>query len=109
MLPNFWGLVVLAVGCGLVAYGAVDHVPGTAYLGVANLVAFVAAVGLTADETLQWWPYLLIVLGLGALAVGLARAARYRPSPTPTAPASSRSPPAPTRRSPSASATTPPT
>ena len=38
-LPNGWELVVLAAGCGLVAYGAVDHAPGPAYLGVANLAA----------------------------------------------------------------------
>ena len=34
-----------AGGCGLVAYGAVDRAPGPAYLGVANLVAFVVAAG----------------------------------------------------------------
>ena len=32
-LPGFWELIVLAAGCGLIAYGAVDHVPGAAWLG----------------------------------------------------------------------------
>ena len=32
-----WELVVLAAGCGLIAYGAVDRAPGPAWLGVANL------------------------------------------------------------------------
>ena len=30
LLPNFWELVVLAAGCGLVAFGAVDRAPGAA-------------------------------------------------------------------------------
>ena len=41
ILPDGWELVVFAAGCGLVAYGAVDRAPGPAYLGVANLAAFV--------------------------------------------------------------------
>ncbi len=45
ILPDGWELVVFAVGCGLVAYGAVDRAPGPAYLGVANLVAFVVSAG----------------------------------------------------------------
>ena len=30
LLPGFWELVLLVAGCGLVAYGAVDRVPGAA-------------------------------------------------------------------------------
>ena len=37
ILPGFWELVLLVAGCGLLAYGAVDRVPGAAWLGVANL------------------------------------------------------------------------
>jgi hypothetical protein len=83
VLPAFWELVVLAAGCGLLAFGAVDMVPGAAYLGVANLVAFVAAVSLGADETLLWWPLLLILLGLGALGAGLRPRSPLPPEPDP--------------------------
>ena len=55
-LPNGWELVLFAAGCGLVAYGAVDRAPGPAYLGVANLVAFVVAVGPSDEDTLIYWP-----------------------------------------------------
>ena len=30
-LPAFWELIVLAAGCGLIAYGAVDRAPGAAW------------------------------------------------------------------------------
>jgi hypothetical protein len=71
LLPDGWELVVFAAGCGLVAYGAVDRVPGAAYLGVANLAAFVFCVGVSPNATLLWWPLLLLLLGGGAMAVGL--------------------------------------
>jgi hypothetical protein len=83
LLPDFWELVVLAAGCGLVAYGAVDRVPGAAYLGVANLLAFIAVVAIAADETLLYWPLLLIVLGGGALLAGLRPRAPLPPEPDP--------------------------
>jgi hypothetical protein len=69
-LPGFWELVVLAAGCGLVAYGAIDRAPGPAWLGVANLVAFLLAVA-QGGATLRWWPVVLLVLGLGTMAAGL--------------------------------------
>jgi len=83
LLPGFWELVVLAAGCGLVAFGAVDRVPGAAYLGLANLVAFVAVVAIGAEETLLWWPLLLLLLGLGALAAGLRPRSPLPPEPDP--------------------------
>ena len=70
LLPDFWELVVLAAGCGLVAFGAVDRAPGAAWLGFANLLAFVAVVAISPDETLLWWPLILILLGLGAMLAG---------------------------------------
>jgi hypothetical protein len=69
-LPGFWELVVLAAGCGLVAYGAVDRSPGPAWLGVANLLAFIALAG-QGGETLRWWPVTLIALGLVVMVAGL--------------------------------------
>ena len=83
LLPDFWELVVLAAGCGLVAFGAVDRVPGAAYLGVANLALFIAVAAITQDQTLLWWPLLLLVLGAGAMAAGLRPRAPLPPEPDP--------------------------
>jgi hypothetical protein len=81
ILPNGWELVVFAAGCGLVAYGAVDRAPGPAYLGVANLGAFAvsAAIG---DETLLYWPLLILALGLGAMFAGLRPRDPLPPEPS---------------------------
>jgi hypothetical protein len=70
-LPGFWEFVVLGAGCGLIAYGAVDRVPGAAWLGLAHLLGFLAAVSAGADDTLLWWPLVLLALGGGVLATGL--------------------------------------
>jgi hypothetical protein len=81
LLPGFWEFVVLAAGCGLIAYGAVDHVPGAAWLGLAHLVAFIAAASAGADDTLLWWPLLLLALGAGVMAVGLRPRRPLPPEP----------------------------
>jgi hypothetical protein len=83
VLPDFWELVVLAAGCGLVAYGAVDRVPGAAYLGVANLAAFIAVTAISPDQTLLYWPLLLLMLGAGAMLAGLRPRAPLPPEPDP--------------------------
>ena len=83
LLPDFWELVVFAAGCGLVAYGAVDRAPGAAWLGVANLAAFIAVVAIAADETLLWWPLYLILIGAGAMLAGLRPRAPLPPEPDP--------------------------
>jgi hypothetical protein len=81
-LPNGWELVVVVAGCGLVAYGAVDRAPGPAYAGLANLLAFSLAVGTGQDdETLLFWPLLLLALGLGTMAVGLRPLGPLPPEP----------------------------
>jgi hypothetical protein len=79
-LPGFWELVVLAAGCGLVAYGAVDRAAGPAWLGTANLVAFVLAVG-QGEATLRWWPVALLVLGAGTMLAGLRPRRPLPPEP----------------------------
>ena len=71
LLPNLWELVLLFAGCGLVAYGAVDRRPGPAWLGIANLLAFVAVAGGVSAATMYWWPFLLVALGAGAMVAGL--------------------------------------
>jgi hypothetical protein len=81
LLPGFWELVLLAAGCGLVAFGALERSPGPAWLGVANLAVFVLAAGTFSDETLYWWPLLLIVLGAGAMAAGLRPRQPLPPEP----------------------------
>jgi hypothetical protein len=81
-LPDGWELVVLAAGCGLVAYGAVDRAPGPAYLGLADLAAFAVSAGFGAtEETLLYWPALLLALGLGAMFAGLRPRAPLPPEP----------------------------
>ncbi len=69
-LPAFWEIVVLASGCGLLAYAAADRVAGPAYLGVANLAAFVLLTT-GVEETMKWWPITLLALGLLAMAAGM--------------------------------------
>jgi hypothetical protein len=81
VLPGFWELVLLAAGCGLVAYGALERSPGPAWLGVANLAVFVVAAGTFTDETLYWWPLLLLALGGGAMAAGLRPRQPLPPEP----------------------------
>ncbi len=81
LLPGFWELVLLVAGCGLVAYGAVDRVPGAAWLGVAQLAGFVVAASAEADDTLRWWPLLLLALGAAALAAGLRPRSPLPPEP----------------------------
>jgi len=80
-LPGFWELVVLVAGCGLIAYGAVDRVPGAAWLGLAHLLAFLAAAIAGADDTLLWWPLILLALGGGVLAAGLRPRRPLPPEP----------------------------
>jgi len=81
LLPDGWELVVFVGGCGLVAYGAVEGAPGPVYLGVANLVSFVVATGLSVHETLLSWPLLVLALGLGALFTGLRPRSPLPPEP----------------------------
>jgi len=81
VLPAFWELVALAAGCGLIAYGAVDRVPGAAWLGVAHLVAFLIVVNAGAEETLLWWPLILLLLGGGVMAAGLRPRRPLPPEP----------------------------
>jgi hypothetical protein len=81
LLPNGWELVVLAAGCGLVAYGAVDRAPGPAYVGLANLAAFIAAAGSSDEATLLYWPLLLLALGLAVMGVGLRPRRPLPPEP----------------------------
>jgi hypothetical protein len=81
-LPNGWELVVLAAGCGLVAYGAVDRAPGPAYLGVANLAVFLVSAAVSDEDTLLYWPALILALGLGTMFAGLRPREPLPPEPS---------------------------
>ena len=81
-LPNGWELVVFAAGCGLVAYGAVDRAPGPAYLGVANLAVFLVSAAVSDEDTLLYWPALILALGLGAMFAGLRPREPLPPEPS---------------------------
>ena len=81
ILPGFWEFIVLGAGCGLIAYGAVDRVPGAAWLGVAHLVGFIVVASAGADDTLLWWPLILLLLGGGAMAAGLRPRRPLPPEP----------------------------
>ena len=81
-LPNGWELVVFAAGCGLVAYGAVDRAPGPAYLGVANLAVFLVSAGISDEDTLLYWPALILALGLGTMFAGLRPREQLPPEPS---------------------------
>jgi hypothetical protein len=80
-LPGFWKLVLVAGGFGLVAYAAVDRAPGPAYLGALVLATFVLLVGATGDDTLLWWPLVLLLVGGAAMAAGLRPRAPLPPEP----------------------------
>jgi peptidoglycan/LPS O-acetylase OafA/YrhL len=79
-LPGFWELVVLVGGCALVASASADRSPGPAYLGVANLVAFIVVTS-GGDRTLEWWPAFLILVGLIVMAIGLRPRVPLPPEP----------------------------
>jgi hypothetical protein len=81
LLPGFWEFVLLAAGCGLVAFGALERSPGPAWLGVTNLVVFVIAAGTLSENTLYWWPMLLILIGAIAIGAGLRPRQPLPPEP----------------------------
>lgn len=80
-LPDLWEGVVLAAGLSLLAYAAADRTPGPAYLGVANLLAFGILSSTGADETLEWWPFLLLAIGGLMLVAGLRPTRPLPPEP----------------------------
>lgn len=83
-----WEIVLLLVGCGLVAYAAVDREPGPGYLGAFVLLAFVLTAA--GGGSLVGWPIILVLIGGAALVAGL------RPTTPAPPPPDAGSPPAPT-------------
>jgi hypothetical protein len=70
--------VLVAVGFGLIAYGAVDRERGPVWLGVAVLAAFVL---LASWGNLLWWPLILLVIGVAAIVAGLRPTTAAPPAP----------------------------
>ena len=61
LLPSGWELVVLAAGCGLVAYGAVDRAPGAGLARRREPRVLRRSRRASSDEdTLLCWPLLLL-------------------------------------------------
>jgi hypothetical protein len=73
-----WQLLLLAVGFGLIAYSSVDREAGPAYLGVLNLLAFLA---LAREGGLLGWPLLLLAIAAALLVVGLRPTTPAPPPP----------------------------
>src|SRR4051812_34503933 len=82
-LPGFWEVVLLGAGFGLVAFGALDRSPGPAYLGVVTLALFIPEAADGDDETLFWWPLVLLAVGAAMLLAGLRPRRPLPPEPAP--------------------------
>jgi hypothetical protein len=80
-LPDFWELIVLGAGVGLIAFGAIDRSPGPAWLGFANLVLFILAAGTDGDATLYFWPLALLLVGALMMGAGLRPREPLPPEP----------------------------
>jgi hypothetical protein len=80
-LPDFWELILFGSAVGLLAFGALDRSPGPAWLGFANLVAFIVLVGFNAERTLYFWPLALLLIGALMLGAGLRPREPLPPEP----------------------------
>jgi hypothetical protein len=80
-VPAFFEVVLLGAGLGLAAFGALDRSPGPAYLGVLNLLLFIASAG--RGDTLYVWPLFLLVAGVIMLGAGLRPRRPLPPEPDP--------------------------
>jgi len=79
-----WELVVLAAGCGLVAFSGADHERAPGYLGVVTLLGFVALVAPVnrgGARSIVGWPLALLVIGGLAIASGLRPSRPLPPEP----------------------------
>lgn len=79
-----WELVLLAGGAALVAYGATFLRSGPAYLGVANLFAFLVLAAAASDDgpSLVGWPLVLLLATAALLGLAL-RPDERRPATRP--------------------------
>ena len=78
-----WDLFLLAVSVALIWYGARSHVRGPGYVGALGLLLFVVSVGVQVtaiqkgnlpSHSFVGWPLALLLVGVAALAAGVAAA-----------------------------------
>jgi hypothetical protein len=86
--PLGWELVLLAFGCGLIAYGCVDRERVPPFLGIValGLFAFEASQPGRDGPSVIGWPIVLLILAGALLAIGL-RPRRDLPPEPPVPPA----------------------
>jgi hypothetical protein len=85
---NFWDIMLLLVSLGLVAIGSQIGTRGPVYVGGIGLVLFLVIAGLDLNEGLDAdpfkfgvWPWVLLILGLIAIALSLTREASLGAQP----------------------------
>ncbi len=84
---NAWDIMLLLVSLGLVAVGAQIGVRGPVYIGAIGLVLFLVIAGFDLNSTpphpfkLGVWPWVLIVFGVGAIAISFLREASLGEQP----------------------------
>jgi hypothetical protein len=85
---TFWDVMLLIVSLGLVAIGSQIGTRGPVYVGAIGLVLFLAIVGLDLNEgrdanpfKFGGWPWILLILGLVALALSFTREASLGAQP----------------------------
>jgi hypothetical protein len=77
--PVGWELVLLAYGCGLIAYGCVDRERVPPFLGILVLGLFLTQTGV--GDSLIGWPIVLLLLAGALLAIGLRPRRELPPEP----------------------------
>jgi hypothetical protein len=76
-----WELFVLLVGAALVGFAVTNREPGPGYLGAVVLLAFVLMAANSGESpSLVGWPLVLLVVGIGLLAVALRRGGARSPA-----------------------------
>jgi hypothetical protein len=85
---DFWDIMLLLVSLGLVAIGSQIGTRGPVYIGAIGLVLFLVIAGLDLNEGLDAnpfkfgvWPWVLLILGLIAIALSLTREASLGAQP----------------------------
>ena len=84
---SFWDVLLLLVSIGLVALGSTLGVRGPVYIGAIGLFFFLLIVGLDLNSEhpnpfkLGGWPWILLLLGLGAIGLSFVRSASLGDQP----------------------------
>lgn len=78
-----WELVVLVLGCGLVAFAAIEREPGPGILGFLTLTLFAVLAGIPSslNPSLVGWPLALLVLAVVVIGAALRPSRPLPPEP----------------------------